>query len=500
MDQLPDDVLVRVMSLLSEVAVLACRLVCKRFGGLALHPDVWRHRRASFGHGNICQCAVLRLAPCLRELVVDNWHKQRPSDGPRLTLFVATCAVRELSLYVGAKEVQPAARLIRQQQVAGRLRAVSVSFRSARNKDAAAADDALSLLLMSLASTSGVKISLSVDVEGNLPKSSRLVEDGTVVPTLRKLSCHLRQATEHFLESVLARHATTLEDVDLVPIPDSFYTPAPAASPARLLAGMPNLRKLHCCLIPGLDGVAACESLRELRLTVMSSHKGIAANTAGAAELLRRATQLRDVHVFDNQTHVLHDVEHHASRNNSIVELIGGLTSCEGSQLESLYVEHEGGALARLQSLLEQALPSLPTLRRFKVNVASQQLLSVITPDTNPSLRSLQLYRHEIFELTRWICPHAMLHTNRLKDILSANPSLHVELHSYVCSAGHPCGVCRRLPCRLSLENKLHKYKYVGVFAHPVGKCASPEDHASVGLWFHVSDLKHYNSCQSSCV
>lgn len=92
MEHLPDDVLAMVMQYVGVEDLLACRLVSKRIGGLALHPDAWRRRRLGFSSAadfdtnfddNRCLCPVLRLAPCVAVLARYLTHRQlicRPED------------------------------------------------------------------------------------------------------------------------------------------------------------------------------------------------------------------------------------------------------------------------------------------------------------------------------------------------------------------------------------------------------------------------------------
>lgn len=85
LDQLPDDVLVHAMQYLDPADLLACRLVCKRIGDVALHREVWRHRQyrhlGAFGpRVKECACPVLLLAPCLHTLAI---HKNTITWPPR---------------------------------------------------------------------------------------------------------------------------------------------------------------------------------------------------------------------------------------------------------------------------------------------------------------------------------------------------------------------------------------------------------------------------------
>lgn len=95
MSSLPDDALLSVLRWLSMAELLAARAVCRRWRVLALHPDVWRHRRLNRRQPLALRRAALRLAPCAAFLRLN--ESDLKAFG---ALLVCTgCAVVELEIY-----------------------------------------------------------------------------------------------------------------------------------------------------------------------------------------------------------------------------------------------------------------------------------------------------------------------------------------------------------------------------------------------------------------
>ncbi|XP_026275800.1 uncharacterized protein LOC113204736 [Frankliniella occidentalis] len=472
MDQLPADVLVSVMSYLSVEEVLACRLSCKRLADVALYADVWQRRRVALRSASGCACPVLRLAPRVDKLSL-NLHLSSTCRRP----LPSACAVREFNFYVEPKGAQQAAQLLRQQKKHGQLSCVSVSCNVSPSTIKEANDTAM--LLRTLASTSGLERLTVVGHIAYLKSPERAVpKRATVTPSLKTFYCTFTSQTEYFFRYVLAAHAATLEELDVQISPPNVL-PAPGL-PAHLLARIPQLRRLSCPAMLGLEGAAACGSLTELKLVVVP-YSGY--TSSGAVQLLRSAAgRLRSVHLLG--------AEHEDTRITE--NLILALTSSAPSQLKSLFVEI-GLTFEYVQPVLLQALPQLlPGLRRLQVNTPSEELLRLITPATAPSLQSFQIHAHFHSKFRKFMC----LRNERVAALLSANPSLHVEVHhllnaevQFVLHATRThVGVCESCG-RDCLEGPQHPFKYRGVFAHPKGECPSPKDHGSDGMWSHIDDV-----------
>ncbi|XP_026271589.1 uncharacterized protein LOC113201849 [Frankliniella occidentalis] len=459
LDQLPDDVLVTLMQHLDVDSLLACRLVCRRLCGLALHGDAWRHRWLWTDFEPRAR-AVLRLAPCLRGVSV---------CGHILPLIATRCSVAHLLLTVNVSDQGDGAEarlalaatqfalVVRNQEALGRLRGVTLSCLYPMFGAEA--------LIMTLAATSGLE---SLRVVGIVPYHWSLIEQGPRRPTLEHFECELTTGTESFVNTVLAGHGDTLEVVDLgAHSRDGVegYLGQTSETTLRLLGGMGRLRELTCQLLPGLEVVAACPTLENLRLNVYSFEPHA---IEGACELLRRAHHLRSVcldYYYDDSQDRPPEVG---------AKLIEALGCCSSGR--SLVTQLAISALPLLQPLLG-ALPSLPALHDLWLSAPlltlNGELAQGITPSTAPALRLLALRPYETLE-----CVHDWLHTDTPKTVLTANPQLHILVREL-----HECGICEA--CELGCHRNVRwgVSKEVGLFVHDLGKCTSPEVHIVDHPW-----------------
>ncbi|XP_052123334.1 uncharacterized protein LOC127749373 [Frankliniella occidentalis] len=334
MDHLPDDVLLMAMQYLDVPDLLACRIVCKRLGDLALHPDVWRRRRLS--HTDPWVCPALRLAPCLGEV-----HLKLPAAG-RHSLYTATrCAVAALRL---------TALVVRGQEALGRLKRLHLDLGFYGRLD-----PSVSVLLATVASSAGLQ-TLVVPVAPHCAAFIASLHVSTAsahASSLQHFRCGLGRHLEPFINCMLTVHTSTLRVVELVN-PD-FIAPRSAAT-APLLAGVTNLCKLECGLVPGLQAALACGSLSEVTLWVRGEMPDYVAD---AKMFLRGAHQLRALQYRDV-------VNAPANVGLSLVLALTGQP--DRSQLASLVVDNDGDFEDSQLEPLYEALPSLPALRHIEMN------------------------------------------------------------------------------------------------------------------------------------
>ncbi|XP_052129884.1 uncharacterized protein LOC127751032 [Frankliniella occidentalis] len=265
MEHLPDDVLAMVMQYLGVHDLLACRLVSKRVGALALHPDAWRHRRLGLGSArdfdinfddNRCLCPVLRLAPCVAVLARYLTRRHLPC---RLADDSMRCAAEEIWINVRKDISSDVFELIRRQGELGRLKVISMNLIG--DAPVAAAMEAV----LSVKGLKGLKV-MTIRLPGReLDEIPAMATPS--LHTLKHFDFRLGPESERFVNSILSEHATTIEKVAL----DGYLSSdLSLTSTAPLLATMTRLRELRCPALPGLEAVAACESLRTLRLSVCS--------------------------------------------------------------------------------------------------------------------------------------------------------------------------------------------------------------------------------------
>ncbi|XP_026271579.1 uncharacterized protein LOC113201843 [Frankliniella occidentalis] len=509
MELLPDTPLIRMMQHLSVDDLLACRLVSKRIGAAALHPDAWLHQRLGRskipGDANKCVCPVLRFAPHLDEL--GEFLTPRPAPC-RLADFPVRCAVAELAVSVceDADAAADTLELVRRQAALGRLRSLTVRLYGLAPGGAA---------VETVVSTPGLE---HLDVGVHYTTGGRIVElpamAAPALHTVRHFECNLSTKTEAFVNSILAEHATTLERVNLS---DDHRDLLSLTSTAPLLAAMTHLRELECAALPGLRVLASCESLRVLRLTfcIDIRHKGVAED---AVELLRDAVQLREVTLSFKP-----DVGYHSSSGTCVGEFclaaIPALASSRESRVEKLVVHNSVRSMfsnvdprmarsflrglpqrrprSALLQPLTMALPSLLALRHLSTDEDPDLLLAAVSPASAPALRSVGVI------LLDEVCAHAWLHGDTVQTVLDANPSLHIELSARTLCCSEPLRPSCERACALGchqvlaelvegdaqlVEDERRLDWHLGLFSHGPGECSHV--HKTEGqrqrLWIHI--------------
>ncbi|KAK3907580.1 Protein NLRC5 [Frankliniella fusca] len=439
MERLRDDDLLLVLQRLAVADLLACRLVCKRLAALALHPDAWRRRRLTGADARGRRaCAVLRLAPCLAEMDVTLPGKR--DVGTHQPPYATTrCAVRSLRLDAAAATPELTALVIRNQVALGGLRRLHLVL-SPYKRDP-------TVVLETLASADGLQRLLlynNPDLTDSdfLPDYMTLPLHATLPqPSLRFFECHYEQSSQLFIDFMLAAHAATLEEVDLGE--HSLFEDSNTTT-ARLLGGIPNLRKLSCPLLPDLSAAGAGGALRELDLYI---RPGMMVDVTLGARLLRRARQLRKVSlVYDTD----------GESDYACAEVILAL----GPSVETLVVwlddlVRAAAAPFPLQlRALRAVLPSLRQLAELELNTkaVTEDLVRLldITPSSAPALRRLEL--SGVVEWTDSVrCPHYMVHRwDAMGALMRENPRLYVALsdcsHYSCCLDGFgddTCDVCK---------------------------------------------------------
>ncbi|XP_026273830.2 uncharacterized protein LOC113203388 [Frankliniella occidentalis] len=435
--QLPDDVLVMVMQYVSMKDVLECRLVCKRFCGLALHRDVWRHR--SLEDEEPCAGAVLHLAPCLNTLT---WlYGVRV---PTLALTTTRCSVVGLILHSDklASHAPQYAMAVRNQESFGRLRRLELHSKNPLPDE----------LLRTVASCSHLE---SLDVE--VPSISHPVVYGPPMPSLKKFRCPLNENTVSFVHTILVGHAATLEVVDLWWLTSGTNK----TTTATLLAALPRLRALFVGdSMMELEAVAACNTLRDVDIGIYDRN-----HLERTAEFFRRAHQLRRVSLYNNTGDDTPEV---------CSVLLDGLVSSGQSRVERL-------AFLMFENMrpLLGVLPSLPALRHLELDLQTQdpddELLKGITPVTAPALRLLKIAVSG--------CAHAWIHGDTAKALIAKNPSLHIEF--WLCEKQVWCkcadDTCRTLGYVPGCHQEVNWLEVcmIGLYSHDPNKCPSPEYHTA---------------------
>ncbi|XP_052122570.1 uncharacterized protein LOC127749244 [Frankliniella occidentalis] len=465
MDHLPDDVLLMVLEYVEVEDLLACRLVCKRLAELVLHPQPWRHRwiRAWTDHAADAEacliCPTLRLAPCVRMLIL-----KLPSETCQLPFTTTTCAVSILNLELLDMTVcTHAAFVIRNQLALGRLKELHVCFPAkvfcvseiSALTEFTPIRFGFSLLLETLAIASGL-VTLSTNTLPIYIAPDRFILHHTVpiIPSLKHFRSEFLPKSELFIDFVLAGHARTLEVINL----GAFWVNrfSKSISTAPLLAGMPNLRELRCPpALAGMEVVASCTSLRMVTFHIFPDMPS--AVIAGAAEFLRRATQLREVSLVYRPG---------PTRPDDVgVGLMRDLAWSGRSRVELLSIDNGSCKDFPQQQPLLSALPGLPRLQHLRLESSAlpEELLLALGPDTTPALQTLELGTNamelERLEGDQW-CLHSWLHDihdNCISHtLLKVHPSIKIlptDDVNFYCSVVHDCSLCT--PCASGCHREL---------------------------------------------
>ncbi|XP_026290587.1 uncharacterized protein LOC113215189 isoform X2 [Frankliniella occidentalis] len=414
LDQLPDDVLLLVMQHLAVQDLLACRLVCRRLGELALQPEVWRRRSLipSPYKNDRLTCPVSRLAPCLRHLTV-----LPPSrKGVCGHLHTTTCAVEGLEVrgswdrtqrFVTFQDGAFAARLIQHQASLGRLRRVRVVLEIVDKPYMS--EDNVCILFRTLISTPGLEeldLFVSTGSTGPLPLVLGTCSQ-VVSSSIRRFHAAV-ETDESFSQLVLRTHAATLEEVHFVGSKEGDLLSLSTAT-LQLLVGLPCLREVALDDQRGMEVLAQCATLRTLTITMMGSGYPDAAAAAAAAELLRRACQVREVNIRGYLYHF---------------DCFRALASSERSNLEKLHIACPiwSSREKELLQVLLQALPQLPALRDLHVGQLSRQaceeILLAVSPATQPALRLVSVHGSGC----------RLARKDAVRALLTAQPELHVRV------------------------------------------------------------------------
>ncbi|KAK3907452.1 F-box/LRR-repeat protein 7 [Frankliniella fusca] len=444
---LPDDALLEVMQYLHVADLLACRLVCRRLGALALHPQLWGHQRFPNKFSPRERAPVLRLAPRfgLLNLTV-------PLARPLTFFTTSKCAVE--TLWLGMRQStlqagQEASLVIRKQEALGRLRRLYCRSSPADPDDPAEAAAGEVELLATLASTSQLEQLLVYGSWRGFTPS--LVEELRLSPfteaslkLLRLKDCDplsLSPAFPAFANHILSTHASTLESVDLNSHPLSALNSD--LSTCSILAGMPKLSQLRCAPLSGMDALAECPLLRDVAFELKGESSAAARDAA--AKFLRRATQqLVKVELVYNAT---------ASTSlKTAVDMVQALAATGKSRVETLSLVHHEYSTGlfgtmdspRWRQALLQALRSLPALSELAVTSKCHRpgltgletfLFLGITPAVAPALRTLKVQPDEVR------CAHGALHTEPVQRLLASNPALRLVVLARPCNK--KCDWCK---------------------------------------------------------
>ncbi|XP_034236517.1 uncharacterized protein LOC117642420 [Thrips palmi] len=252
---LPEDVLLLVFEHLDTPSLLSARGVCQRWRDVALSRAAWRHREHTTKHQ---LGAVVRLAPCLRFLQLDE------DTIPLVPLQGVECAVETLSiLWVESRNVVIVTRVITQFMKKGLLNLIiaNVGWDNGQTQT-------VRRLLRTVRNSSLTGLSLQIQPRLRMGPSTNSPPSPERTVALRgrneatldwlEYNSFAFGSTEPGLRFLLETHARTLRSLTLRDLPFDF--------PVALLTACVNLLELECPDLQGLPALAECRDLNHLEL------------------------------------------------------------------------------------------------------------------------------------------------------------------------------------------------------------------------------------------
>ncbi|XP_034256653.1 uncharacterized protein LOC117654276 [Thrips palmi] len=385
---LPDDALLAVLAFLQPRQLLKCRPVCRRLRDLCLHPQLWRTVRLDNDfEGPLC--AALRLAPCLRTLIVVSPF----SANLTAAVYSTTCVVSELALVLEDESGQAfAVAALHVISALGGLRKLDldIMYAIASFETDPILRVAFSLKDIRLLTFNSVELS-------SLPQTVSWPEGR---PSVTCLSYQARvDDVDPFMGLVLRTHAATLEEVAISRVLGEL--------PVALLVNMPRLWSLRCS---SQDCVSQLQGLPNLK-SLSVEHDG--AWSPGLLDYLRQAPRLQSVTFEGLKAHI------------DIVAPLRALAESPcANALQSLSLPCK----LEMFELVASTLPQFPSLQTLELLIEDagpfDSFLRAVSSSTAPCLTELRLAPGG--------CPHAFLHGPALLDVLARNPRLHFRILSAV--------------------------------------------------------------------
>lgn len=357
----------------------------------------------------------------------------------RYGALVATssCAVAHLKLLPDHTALALAAAVIHHQASLGRLRSLTITLGGAALWEPRAGD------VLRVASTVEGLTSLTLLYSGrdtgNDPRLPRALPRTAPPSSLKELTISLNHQQET-LRFLLKAHAATLEVVAFQNWPD-----LPPSGLAALLSALPNLRRLKGPALPDMNLVVRCMKLTEVTISYESYPSCTALDDTAA--FLRAATHLTKVELW-------------AKDGAAGTTLLQALAASGQSRVQELTIDDAAEVLLALTA----ALPRLPHL----LGLHSYYCLSA--EQLTPLLRSAPGLVDVHVSVLNWdCCTHANLHRPELKQLLAANPRLHLKVRLRECR-GDKCngGTCKGMQCHQELREPGER-DHVGLFSHEQG-------------------------------
>ncbi|XP_034237173.1 uncharacterized protein LOC117642760 [Thrips palmi] len=389
---LPDDALLAVLAFLSPAELLRCRLVCRRFRDLCLHPDLWRSVWLS--DAGLLR-AVLRLAPCLGSMFLKDMFFRPTLQAVAPLVPSITCAVASVTFMIQQQEsVTLVIDLIRKLSALGGLRVVQLDTLSEVHFPPAFFE-----LIYGLKDL----CELELRMQCSPPLSDALLSTQAVKPSLTKLI--YGYSADYFVQLLLRTHAATLENVCLM-------TGGQLPSALRTIVA-PNLQSLTCHLNSDLAYSEALSHVHKLKLIAFGEYPF----PPEALDFLRQSAQLRSVKLtFVKALPSPADPLFALAASPSAPSLESLSLLCASDSLRAM-----AGVLARFPSLQTLTISILQSITYMSADAKlCDDFMRAVSPESAPRLTSLTLPPVKG-------CIHSWLHGPAVQDLLARNPGLHLR-------------------------------------------------------------------------
>lgn len=450
LSSLSDDELLHVLGFLSRVELLRCRMVCRRFRQLALHPAVWRRKILSHPKTRKLGATTLRVAPCLAMLALDD-----PDDVASLGVLLASsrCAVSTLCLALHPMDAVLVAVVLARQASFGRLKVVELRVTS-NNVDEKSCSLRIRQLLQQLLSIQGlesIKVHLRRETAALL--KGRTLRDALkyvapVPSSLRRLE-YFSTSTDPFLPLFLEWHAATLEMVQFRGSHEGTTS---------LLVTMPHLRELKCPVLEHMSQLLACKEIRTLDLYIPDETEVVLPEVA---EYLRSAVATLEDLILEYQ-----EGEERALAVDLVLSLAGTRRSTPAlkklrfvsrddflDETQEAYFSYPQLTLRPLAAVIHR----LHNLVRLEILQPSDELLDAMDGEALPNLQVLSITISAVSE----VCPHEWAaHGEHVRALMLRCPRLHIMGATAHGGVDDDCTFCEENTCHDVSDDFV-------VFSHP---------------------------------
>ncbi|XP_034236593.1 uncharacterized protein LOC117642468 [Thrips palmi] len=443
---LTDEVLLLVLRYLSPEELFRCRAVCRGWLSLAMDPSLWRDRSINTLFDRVLAANVLRHAPCLGSVVMQDFGWDSILWG---ALITTSCAISGLHFSFNAEDVLQVALAISRQAFLGRLTDLSLDrevLKHPRSHQSMSpfSERSLCALLLNICNIRGLEyLHISpLHCPSLIPPLPDLLVAVPVPASLKNLKWS-DDKLNPFLSLLLEWHAATLEVV-------SVTADDPRLAP--LLSSLPRLRSLCCGLLVGMAALLQCPSLQSLEVDFDNDVDTRPRLAGFSSYLLSAAARLEHLKLAFNQNP--------SEEALDLVLCLGGSQGEGRAALRSLTLSHHFDAQpTALLQRLAAVMPRLLNLTKLDVGgVPSAAFLESLAHTHCVAVLPGLL---ELVVSAPLECAHQWAHSQQLHDVMRGKPRLHVVVRDLPGCYDRYCHFCASHKCHQCIAY------WCVIFTHP---------------------------------